>query len=187
MLGLPVAGAEAGAAAAMSRFLTGITKRIPVLSRFMAQGTVSPAPANTQPPRRGPRHPHISGGRTQQKDHVDPLPEQHVARHGLGGFRRRGLKGDDDVDLAIGQFGGEPRRALVVASFAVWVATGAAAQDKSIVVASTTSTQDSGLFGQFCQPRSQDCLVALLVGVGQPIPPASRVSCLGHPGMAPVP
>jgi tungstate transport system substrate-binding protein len=39
------------------------------------------------------------------------------------------------------------RRDLIAAAFAVLCATPAIAQDKSIVIASTTSTQDSGLFG----------------------------------------
>jgi tungstate transport system substrate-binding protein len=37
-------------------------------------------------------------------------------------------------------------RRAILASLAIWLAAGAIAQDRSIVVASTTSTQDSGLF-----------------------------------------
>ena len=39
------------------------------------------------------------------------------------------------------------RALIAIIAAGLWVATPAAAQDKSIVVASTTSTQDSGLFG----------------------------------------
>jgi tungstate transport system substrate-binding protein len=39
------------------------------------------------------------------------------------------------------------RALITIIAAGLWVATPAAAQDKSIVVASTTSTQDSGLFG----------------------------------------
>ena len=43
------------------------------------------------------------------------------------------------------------RTLLIIATTAAVLATAPAhAQDKSIVVASTTSTQDSGLFGHIC-------------------------------------
>ena len=48
------------------------------------------------------------------------------------------------------------RRFLIAIAAGVMCATGAAAQDKSILVASTTSTQDSGLFGHLLPPFNLD-------------------------------
>src|SRR5258707_450505 len=69
------------------------------------------------------------------------------------------------------------RRTLVVAAALVALATPAFAQDKSIVVASTTSTQDSGLFEYLLPLYEQKTGVTVKVisqGTGQALDTGRR-------------
>jgi tungstate transport system substrate-binding protein len=69
------------------------------------------------------------------------------------------------------------RRALIALGFAVLLAAPAHAQDKSIVVASTTSTQDSGLFGHILPLFKQKTGIDVKVvaqGTGQALDTARR-------------
>ena len=69
------------------------------------------------------------------------------------------------------------RSLLIVAAIATTLATQTAAQDKSIVVASTTSTQDSGLFGYLLPIFKQKTGIDVKVvaqGTGQALDTARR-------------
>src|SRR5262249_38721344 len=69
------------------------------------------------------------------------------------------------------------RSLLIVAAIATTLATQTAAQDKSIVVASTTSTQDSGLFGYLLPIFKQKIGIDVKVvaqGTGQALDTARR-------------
>src|SRR5215475_2924134 len=69
------------------------------------------------------------------------------------------------------------RSLLIVAAIAATLATQTAAQDKSIVVASTTSTQDSGLFGYLLPIFKQNTGIDVKVvaqGTGQALDTARR-------------
>lgn len=69
------------------------------------------------------------------------------------------------------------RRCLIVAAVGLVIGTSALAQDKSIVVASTTSTQDSGLFGHILPIFKQKTGIDVKVvaqGTGQALDTARR-------------
>ena len=71
------------------------------------------------------------------------------------------------------------RTLLVAAAAAVLGATPALAQDKSIVVASTTSTQDSGLFGHILplfKAKTGIEVKVLSLGTGQALDTGRRAS-----------
>ena len=69
------------------------------------------------------------------------------------------------------------RSLLIVTALVTSLATEAIAQDKSIVVASTTSTQDSGLFGYLLPIFKQETGIDVKVvaeGTGQALDTARR-------------
>jgi len=69
------------------------------------------------------------------------------------------------------------RRLLIIAAVTAWLVTQGDAQDKSIVVASTTSTQDSGLFGYLLPIFIQKTGISVKVvaqGTGQALDTARR-------------
>src|SRR4051794_1160936 len=69
------------------------------------------------------------------------------------------------------------RRSALVFALGLFAAVGASAQDKSIVVASTTSTQDSGLFGHILplfKAKTGIDVRVIALGTGQALDTARR-------------